>query len=440
MKSQHHSHRACAWIFCIFFLLVHTKILAEKNPAQLPSNDIITKYQLLNPSQFPQALAKARELEVTAATLRKDGEVQMRTPDLRSSLSGRHSSAEDVRQRGRKNIAQAEENETEAKQIKASVEEVTKFYLAEASKIHAPRPIKIAGTNGNSIEATVIGLYANHIIVRRQGSGDLMGLGFQHLHPSGVENVATETRRVMLERMASNLSAAYSIEPRDGRGKLEMVAVLPVGNLLRDSAGTTRVIEHITGDPDLDGKVMDRKQREIEEFNQQIAALEERKGATAPDLRAKLREIYAQSGNPQSFVVERILSFEKFPLQEYGEYIYQVSIGGNPTILVTRQTQYVTAGHGSLLLKPAGNHDVTMQDGSSRTVPALVEIDQSIIDEADRLVKMIEEAEADSQKAIDEMTTNRDRIKQELNVLQENKILVEKVDDDIRSARALAGR
>lgn len=350
MKSTCHANVKSVWIFCILFLLIHTIVCAEKKMGVLPSNEIITKYQLLNPSKFPQALAKAKELEDTSARLRRDGENQIRTPDSTSGLTGRHSSSEGLRQKGRDNIDQADKNEDEAQQIRMSVQEVTNFYMTEASNIISPKPINILGANGKAIEVTVIGLYANQIIVKRQGSGELMGLGFQHLHPSGIENIATETRRVMFERITSDLPSAYSIEPRNGGGKFDMLAVLPVGNLLRDSTGVT-ILDHIAGDSNLDGKVMDRKQSEINEFNQQIKAWEEKKGVTAPDLRAKLKKIYAESGNPQSFVVSRILSFEDFPLKEHGNFIYEVFIEENPTILVTRQTQFLTAGRGSLLLK-----------------------------------------------------------------------------------------
>ena len=348
-----------------------------------PKNEIIDKYALTNPNQFPVALGQAQKLDSIAKTLRREGEQQMNTMDSRSSLSGEVSSMEHIRRRGRGNVEQADAYEAESKKIKSAIKEIDAFYSQLLSKSAKSKPIAINGINGNSIICSIIGFYEGLIIAKKQSDGLLIGVAFKQLHPSSLKLVASELLRT--------LTVAFRINDQN----LGVIAEISNGILVKDDDGIISLRKPVGDENILNLATGKQIQKEIEEIESKILDLQKEVGFSPQRPTSKLNTKNLSLGNPQSFIVDRILSFDDFPLREHGEFIYQVFIGGNPTILITKRTQYLTAGRGSLLLTSVGNSDVTMNDGSKRTVPVLVEIDPEIKNGHEMLLALREEKIAD---------------------------------------------
>ena len=442
MKAKYHAFYTGALVIALLSSL--TRDASGNPPGQVPeppSSEMIEKYNLLNPSRFSQSLGWATQLEITARNLRQEGTAQARTPDLTSSLTGRRSSSESIRNQGQANIAKADQQVQEARGIREGIESVKAFYQGLAGELESAPLQTLTGTNRKAMQGLVIGLYDGCVIVRRQGEAEFAGIGFKHLHPSSVEMVAARVREVMMIRMASALPTAGVIENGTGSGKIDMIAEMPDGILVRNATGATSLMKPMAGDKNLDGNILARWEKEVTETGSRIQKLEKLQESCAPELKAGLREVYARSGEPQAFVVQRILSFTDFPtLEKHGLYIYQVSIGGNPTILVTRQTQYLTAGTGQLLLQSAGNHDVLMLNGSRKTVPALVEVDQSVIERARELETGIQAAEAEVRGSLDAAKAELVKVEHNIGILKSNQVALAKVEEDLRAARSLAGK
>jgi hypothetical protein len=381
----------------------------SRQSVRLPSGTIIDKYGLFNPSQFSSAVVHAHRLEANAKKLRTDGEQQMRTQDLRSGLSGEISSMEHVRKRGRENIVKADAFEKEAKQILSAIEEMESFYSQRLSELPNSKPISIKGLNGNSITCSIIGFYGGVIIAKRQIDEALVGIGFKQVQVSSHRSISLE--------LLQTIPAAYHSPDH----QLDVIAELSNGVLVRNSSGNLTFRKPVIDDKALDGKLEKRILQEIEDIEFEIRTLQKEINLSPGRSGAKGAVTNLALGQPQSFIVDRILSFEDFPLSEYGEFIYQVSIGGNPTILITKHTQYLTAGRGSLLLRSVGNRDVTMKNGSPRTVPVLVEVDAATIESYQELIETREEKVA----CIKDLSSNRQAI---LNIDREtNGILISSI-------------
>lgn len=281
------------------------------------------------------------------------------------------------------------------------------------------------------MEVQIIGLYDKTIVVRRKSNGELVGMGFKHLQNDSSDKVAALLRDTMYRQIGTNLRTVSRVQPEGLQTAVDLLTETDKEWVIRDESGQIKLLERKATDNSFVGEL----NRTLNGLDRKIASLETQiKNSVARD-EEDLREVYARTGKPQSFTVERILSFRNFPLQKYGKYIYQVSIGGNPTILVTRQTQYLTAGEGTLLLESVGNYDVTMKDGSDRTVPALVEVDQMLIDRANEILRIINDKKSSLQIKIDSARKEAGSISASLAIMNDNKAALTRVNQDILEAR-----
>ncbi len=313
----------------------------------------------------------------------------------------------------------------EAADIRDAIQAIQQYFTNISATLGQPEYQVITGKNNSTMEAQIVGLFGDNIVVRKR-AGDFAALGFSHLHPTAIEPIALKLRKVTLARMSASLPPATSIKVAGE--PVDLIAELPTESVVRDSRGNVQVIANQGVRKQLD--------EAAKSLQAEIGLLDGELTKSASAQKAELRGLYARAGEPQSFVVERILSMEKFPLGEHGKYIYQVDILGNPTILVTRQTQYLSAGRGTLLLKSVGNYDVTMKDGSERTVPALVEIDQSLIDKIEALETEVEASEAAIQQSIRSKQDELTIAAESLRILGENSASFTQFEIDLKTAKS----
>jgi len=179
-----------------------------------------------------------------------------------------------------------------------------------------------------------------------------------------------------------------------------------------------------------EGSFEKQAQTRIAKIQIEISQLELQRSEAIADKKVALAEIYKKTGDPMTFIVERALSFDKFPLDKYGEFIYQVRIGTTPVILVTRETKFTTTGRGTLLLKRIGNYDVTMADGSLLNVPAFVEVEQKWIDLYKALIRDIRETAKDLDKSLKDLKDESIEQNNIIQTLNDNNLLVRKMLKD----------
>jgi hypothetical protein len=188
---------------------------AQKNPPgvnhnsstdiEIPNNEIVTRYKLDNPNNHKSALAKASELERSAADLGKQGRAQAQTRDLVSSLSGRYSSSESIRKKGEENIQKSAELTSEAVAIRSEVANVRDYLLSKATNPKRAKIYDIVSKDGRKIQAKILGTLENGIVVRKT-DGEFLLLALDQLNIASANSV---------KLALSELSGSTDEEPND---------------------------------------------------------------------------------------------------------------------------------------------------------------------------------------------------------------------------------
>lgn len=362
-------------------------------------DEIIARHDLDNPNKHEAARQTALVLEETAKRLEKLGRDQTRARDFVSPLDGKFTSYQSVRNEGALNIDRASENKAEAAAIREAIRHVLDRFEEKARTPSGSKMYALSGANGGSIKAQLIEERGGRIVVRR-ADGAYFQMEMHQLADSSKEEVRTAFYDRRLQEVGREMPSELDIHLESEGKRVSVLWELPADGKIgvRDSGGAVWVSGYSFPSGTFTAQAEEKLRIALQEIERLRGMVAKESAALHDELSKALRK----AGGPERFVVERVLSFSKFPLREHGNYIYQVSISGNPTILVTRDTQYITAGVGELLLKPIGNYDVVMESGETRTVPALVEVDQAIIDHVLRLrtaIAMIEDRHRDALQA-----------------------------------------
>lgn len=386
----------------------------------LPNSEIVKRYNLANPNTHKAALVMASDLQNSAEKLARQGLLQTQTPDFRS-VSGRASSSSNVRSKGAANIKQAEVLMKDSESIRTEVNNVKKYYLAKATNPARRTVYTIVSKDGRKIEARIIEPQEKGFIIQRL-DGEFMLISMNQLSSESGKAIG----RVVMDMIYSTMNPARKLRLPSSSHDVELLAESAQSIMVREGDGSIKSIQYSFPD----GSFAKQAQARITDIQMKISKLELQRSNAISGKNSELTEIYKKTGDPQTFIVERALSFDKFPLGKYGEFIYQVSIGTTPVILVTRETKYTTTGRGTLLLKRIGNFDVTMADGSLRNVPAFVEVEQKWIDLYNSLNRDISETTKDFDKSLKDL---KDKSIEQSNIIQtlnDNNLLVSKVRQD----------
>lgn len=342
----------------------------------------------------------AEQMEEQAKKLEKLAESQLRTQDYSSLVDGRITSGEPTRAEGRSNQAKARDLRNEARAIKTATQEIVAAWENQARTPFSATVHTLTGVNGATIQAQLLEQRGNEILILR-GDGTFFLIQVQQLTSESAERVRSAFHLHRARRTTPKMQIARKIILSPGDTPVGLLMERGRMLLISRADGTVEELAH----PLSHGTYASEAEAKLKKIKAEIETL---KLETREKLSAlkRLREAaYREAGGLlKTFVVERALSFTDFPLNDYGHHIYQVRMESTLAILVTRETQYTTTGHGVMPLKFISNFDVNMKDGTIQTVPAFVEIDEIVLERIREFDVTAQSAEKASKEKLAELT------------------------------------
>ncbi len=141
--------------------------------------------------------------------------------------------------------------------------------------------------------------------------------------------------------------------------------------------------------------------KEFQDAQAQLDSLHEKIQKLKSELHASDKSSPLSAVSPGQFVIQKKLSFTKFPqLKMYGDEIYQVSCSDiGIAILITNETSYSSSGRAWPYVRLGGEVPVTMDDGFDRKVLFYVEASKAevlLIQEDARTKSKIEHLESEA--------------------------------------------